>query len=133
MQTLGFSPPAPGKKLRLRQKISSSGKCEKIRNLKEISHFKVEALSLFFIFTSRYWLRKTTEYNIYTFVASLRSINASIYFFVYVFCFFRRCPTVVCSTNKCCRSFAGVEQTRPRHNRQKFRRIHMSTTPKSTA
>jgi hypothetical protein len=77
----------------------------------EISHFKVEALSLFFIFTSRYWLRKTTEYNIYTFVASLRSINASIYFFVYEFSFFHRCPTVVCSTNKCCRSFAGVEQT----------------------
>jgi hypothetical protein len=47
----------------------------------EISHFKVEALSLFFIFTRRYWLRKTTEYNIYTFVESLRSINASILLF----------------------------------------------------
>ena len=40
---------APGKKLRLRQEISSSGKFVKIRNLMEISHSKVEALSLFFI------------------------------------------------------------------------------------
>ena len=34
----------------------------------------------------------------------VRSINASIYFFVDRFRFFRRCPTVVCSTNKCCQS-----------------------------
>jgi hypothetical protein len=53
------------------------------------------------------------------FVASLRSINASIYFFVDGFRFFRRCPTVVCSTNKCCRG--ELNKLRLQQNRPKLR------------
>jgi hypothetical protein len=73
VQTPGFSPP----------KFSSSVKfAVKIRSLMEISHFKVEALSLFLI------LRLRMNISYYMFVASLRGINASIYLFVDGFRFF---------------------------------------------
>ena len=92
MQTPGFSPlakktPAPEENFQLQQIRKNS-------KFSEISHFKVEASTIFvFDFNTshehfvvcmmpRYWLRKTTEYYIYMFVGSLRSINASIYFFV---------------------------------------------------
>ena len=54
--------------LRLRQKISSSGKFVKIQNLMAILHFKMEALSLFLILTLRmnisyYVCGKPTQYQ----------------------------------------------------------------------
>ena len=65
----------------------------KIRNLIEISHFKVEALSLFLILT----LHMNISYHV------CGKLEYQCEYFL-----FRRCSTVVCSTNKCCQSFAGV-------------------------
>ena len=91
----------------------------------EISHFKLEALSLVLtlrmticaMHDSQYWLYRIADFHpwaiihrtVYMFVPT--NINASIYFFIDGFRFFHQSLTVVCSTNKCCWSFAGIEQT----------------------
>ena len=90
--------------LKVRQKISSSGKFVKIRKLMAISHFEVEALSLFFILTLR--------------------MNISYYVCGKIdeFSFFRRCPHYFAAQI----SADGVEQNRP-----KLRRTALPPPPPS--